>query len=205
MQPRTSALPALISISAWLALALVAGASGRLATLPFPVPQSVLLGLAVVAVVAGTSVAALRAWLDAVDLRALVGVHAVRLVAGSYFLYLSGQGQLSAVFATRAGWGDIAVAVWAVVVVLSGLPATRRHRGPYLAWNAFGLLDFALVVWTAVSVGRPDPAALAVLLRLPLSLLPTFVVPLLIASHVFIFQRLAALARQEGPPAGGPP
>ncbi|MGH7676540.1 MAG: hypothetical protein ACREMV_14835, partial [Gemmatimonadales bacterium] len=90
------------------------------------------------------------------------------------------------------------------VVVLSGLPTTRGHRGVYLAWNAFGLLDFALVVWTAVSVGRADPAALAVLLRLPLSLLPTFVVPLLIASHVFIFRRLAALARQEMPARGQP-
>jgi len=203
MQTRTSTLPVLVPTLTWLALALVVGASGRLATLRFPVPQAIVLGLAAAAVLAGTRVSAVRAWLDAVDLRALVGVHVVRLVAGGYFLYVSGQGQLSAVFATRAGWGDIAAAVGAAVVVLSGLPRTRGHRRGYLVWNAFGLLDFAVVLWTAASVGRQDPASLTVLLRLPSSLLPTFAVPLLIASHVFIFQRLAALGRHDVPPARG--
>jgi hypothetical protein len=35
-----------------------------------------------------------------------------------------------------------------------------------------------------------DPASMAALLRLPLSLLPTFIVPLVIFTHIVIFHRL---------------
>jgi hypothetical protein len=35
-----------------------------------------------------------------------------------------------------------------------------------------------------------NPSAMAALLRFPLSLLPTFLVPLIIISHVVIFSRL---------------
>jgi hypothetical protein len=40
-----------------------------------------------------------------------------------------------------------------------------------------------------------DPASMQALLVLPLSLLPTFLVPLIIASHVLIFARLRRTVR----------
>jgi hypothetical protein len=46
------------------------------------------------------------------------------------------------------------------------------------------------VVVTAARLGLADPASMAALLRLPLSLLPTFLVPLIIASHVILGLRL---------------
>ena len=53
--------------------------------------------------------------------------------------------------------------------------------------------------WLALALGAglsgrvaalQPPASMAALLRLPLSLLPTFLVPLIIASHVQLFRRL---------------
>jgi len=47
------------------------------------------------------------------------------------------------------------------------------------------------VVVTAARLGVADPESMAALLQLPLSLLPTFLVPLIIASHVVLGVRLA--------------
>lgn len=195
------AAPRAVSITglSWLAAALVVGATGQLAALPAPAPQLTLLVLALATIVAGTRLPAFRAWIDALDLRILVGIHAMRVV-GFYFFYLAAAGQLSPPFARNAGWGDIATAAGALALLATGLPRSRAHRAAYLAWNAFGLLDFAVVVATAAWIGSRQPADLAPLLRLPLALLPTFVVPLLIASHVFLFRRLLA-ARSEAVPA----
>lgn len=177
----------------WLALAVLIGASGKFALLPFPVPQVIVLALTIVTVWAGTRVAAVRAWVDALPLRALVAVHAVRFV-GIAFLVLAAQGQLSPIFAEPAAWGDILAAAGALALLASGLPRTRGHRNLYLVWNTFGLLDFVVVVTTAAWVAsRGLVPGMTPLLHLPLSLLPTFLVPLLIASHIFLFRRLRAL------------
>jgi len=54
-----------------------------------------------------------------------------------------------------------------------------------------GLADILFVVVTAARLGVADPESMAALLQLPLSLLPTFLVPLIIASHVILGVRLA--------------
>jgi hypothetical protein len=69
-----------------------------------------------------------------------------------------------------------------------------------LLWNAAGLLDILFVVATASRLALAEPASMSALLRLPLSLLPTFLVPIIIATHVMIFAWLrrpvgAALTR----------
>ena len=181
----------------WLALAVFVAASGRLAAIPFPGPQLVLVALAALALFLGTRVGSVRAWVDAVPLRVLVGVHVVRLV-GFAFLALAARGLLSPVFAERAGWGDIVTAVGAAALVFSGEPRTPRHWAFYLVWNTFGMLDFVNVVGTAAWIGMKGiEPGLAPLVRLPLSLLPTFFVPILIASHVFVYRRLFAMRRES--------
>jgi hypothetical protein len=181
----------------WLAVAVVVAASGRLAAIPFPGPQLVLVGLAALVLFLGTRVGSVRAWVEHVPLRVLVGVHVVRLV-GFAFLALSGRGLLSPVFAERAGWGDIVTALGAAALVLSGDPRTPRHRALYFIWNTFGLLDFVNVVGTAAWIGmRGIEPGLAPLVRLPFSLLPTFFVPILMASHVFVYRGLLAMKRES--------
>ena len=46
------------------------------------------------------------------------------------------------------------------------------------------------MVATAARLAAADPGSMVALLRLPLSLLPTFLVPLIIASHVILGVRL---------------
>jgi hypothetical protein len=73
--------------------------------------------------------------------------------------------------------------------VSNSAPSRRRA---YLVWNLLRLADILFVVATAARLGLADPDSMRTLLRLPLSLLPTFLVPLVIASHVLIARRLAS-------------
>src|SRR5690242_12494398 len=106
---------AVVAVAAWLALVLLAGATGFFARLPFPGPQLIILALVAATLVAATTAPGLRAWIDAVPLRALIGINAFRFV-GITFLVLAARGQISPVFAARAGWGDIAAAALALVL-----------------------------------------------------------------------------------------
>jgi hypothetical protein len=54
----------------------------------------------------------------------------------------------------------------------------------------FGLLDILGVVLTAARLAFRDPASMGALLELPLSLLLTFVVPIIVATHVWMLGRL---------------
>src|SRR2546430_1058598 len=77
------------------------------------------------------------------------------------------------------------------LLLLSGSPPRAGRRAAYILWNVLGLADILFVVVTAARLGVTDPESMAALLRLPLSLLPTFLVPLIIASHMVLGVRLA--------------
>jgi hypothetical protein len=185
----------LAAVAIWFFAAALAGASGVLAHTPFPIPQITILGLTVVTLVATNAVASVRAWIDAVPLRALVAVHAIRFV-GIVFLILAARGQLAQVFADRAGWGDIAAATLALVLVASGIPRTSGHRALYHAWNALGALDLLVALGTATSVTlRGLTPGIEPVLAFPLSTIPLFFIPVLLVGHVLVFRRLVAAGR----------
>lgn len=173
----------------WLALAIGAGATGRVAALRPPAPQLLLAGLTAALLLAGMILPGFRRWLGGLKLRQIVALHLTRFV-GVYFLVLHGRGQLPFAFAVPGGWGDIAVASAALVLVLLVPDLAGRPNWLFL-WNAAGFLDILFVVVTAARLAMADPASMSALVRLPLSLLPTFLVPLIIASHVLLFWRLA--------------
>jgi len=178
-------------LAAWLALAVVAGLTGRTATLQPPAPQLLLGLLTVLVLVAFTTSRNFRQWILGLDLRVFPAFHLIRFV-GIYFLVLHRRGELPYAFAVPGGWGDILVATSALLLLTApGGPA--RQPGLLLGWNLFGLLDILFVVATAARLAFTDPASMAALMRFPLSLLPTFVVPLIIASHVMLFWRLRKL------------
>jgi hypothetical protein len=76
------------------------------------------------------------------------------------------------------------VAVMALAV--AAYPAPRI----IFAWNVVGLIDILLVVATAAGLNLRNPGSMSALTELPLSLLPTFLVPLIIFLHVVIFSRV---------------
>jgi hypothetical protein len=131
----------------------------------------------------------IRVWALNVDVSWPVLLHLTRLFAGAYFLVLCQRGQLPCAFARVAGWGDIVVAILALAVV--GALRTDFAKSLLLIWNTLGLIDIIFVVFSAFRFGLKDWQSMHALREFPLSLLPTFVVPLVIASHVLIFARLA--------------
>jgi len=172
----------------WLGTAFFVGQQLLLQRLPpFGVP-AVVLGLSALLLLAYFRLATVRAWVDALDLRTLVLLHVTRFV-GLYFLVLSRRGVLPSDFAVPGGIGDIIVATLALVVVFAPLADASRERAIRI-WNVIGLVDIALVVLTAVRLDLTNPLQMRVMTYLPLSLLPTFLVPLLIATHIIIYTRL---------------
>jgi hypothetical protein len=176
-------------VTAWLVAALVASYLGVLSLWPPPYPQLVLAGLVLVQMAAVAISRRFRAWLMAVPVDALVALHVSRFV-GAYFLVLHAQGRLPWAFAVPGGWGDIAVATGALVLVLLRRIGRPAPHAAYTVWNVLGLLDILGVVATAVRHALADPASMRPLVELPLSLLPSFLVPLIIFTHLVLLVRV---------------
>lgn len=176
----------------WLITALLVGRFELLAPLIGPAVQGIIFGLTALLLALYFKAPGIRAWIEGLDLRALVLLHTTRFV-GFSFLILAQRGELPRAFAVPAGGGDIIVATGALLVCfLPWTPATRLRA--ITIWNVIGFADIMMVVFTAARLGLQDPAQLLVLTRLPLSLLPTFLVPLIIATHIIIFLRLRRTA-----------
>jgi len=185
-QPRSTPYP-LIGL-VWLVAVIVLGATGQIATLRPPAPQLVLVGLTVALLLAGTLLPGFRIWLAGINLRQLVALHITRFV-GIYFLILYGRGELPFEFAVPGGWGDIVIATGALGLVLL-VPDLTARRSWLFTWNLLGLADILFVVGTAARLGFTQPESLAALLQLPLCIVPLFLVPIIISSHVLLFTRL---------------
>jgi len=184
----------LLGAGLWLLAAYLVGASGLIRFVRPPVPQLVIVGLTAAILVLFWTPTPFRRWALAVDIRALVAIHVTRFV-GIYFLVLYARGELPYPFAVPGGWGDIAVATSAVAVLYAASPDTTTGRRIIMSWNVFGLWDILFVVVTAIRLAVADPPSMGALLVLPLSLLPTFLVPIIIATHIIIFTRLRTRAR----------
>jgi len=190
MLSRSVSRPVILTLALWFSGAVAIGVSGILSSIRPPMPQVLIAVLTIATLSAVFVVPVFRRWADGVEHRALVALHLTRFV-GVYFLILARQGALSLKFAMPAGYGDILVATLAVCLILIGGPATKWRRGLYLAWNSLGLVDILLVVGNAARVGMSDPQSMQPLLRFPLNLLPIFLVPLIITSHIILFRRLS--------------
>lgn len=179
---------------AWLAAALALGGSGAMAGLPLTPP--VVAGVVTAAALLALSFAdRARAAILERGPAPLIALHLVRF--GAIASVAPGDGFLPRGFAVRAAWGEVAVALAAITLLLAAVPAdTRGRRVGLAAWNVFGLVQILVVMGMATRLaiaGMPtDPFT-----RLPMSLLPTFLVPLFVASHVLLFVWLRRA------PAGG--
>ncbi len=170
-------------------LAFVAGATGRVARLEPPAPQLVLLGLTLLALALVTLNRSIRDWVEALDTRSIVAFHVLRLVAGLAFLIMYMRGLLPGAFARTRRLGRChrgGARGDAPPHAAAGVEGGRA----YAAWNLLGFADIIFVVFTAARLGLANPASMGALLQLPLSLLPTFLVPLIIVSHIVLLRRL---------------
>lgn len=177
----------------WFAAALVAGAAGVFHTPPGVPPVAIAVaGLLPPVLVAGLLLvsARFRAWAGALDLRVLTMLQAWR-IAGFAFIALWAHGTLPAGFAVPAGFGDVLVGMTAPLVAMSVIGRGRWARRAFYGWTFFGVADLVVamtlgVLHTNSPLGLlagtdPDIDVMAVL---PMSLIPTFGVPLTLVLHV---------------------
>ena len=190
-----SAMRAGAIVALWFLLAAAFAARGLFTVLRPPGPQLMIAGLVVVAWLATRRISWLGAWTDMVDPRVLVLPHLFRAVAAVGFLQATTRGELPAGFALPAAWGDLAVAVLAALLLCAGAIRTRYHARAWQVWNILGLVDIVLVVANAARFGMANPAAMTPMLRLPLALLPSFLVPIVFVTHALLFNRLASTVR----------
>jgi hypothetical protein len=192
-------------IAAWLAFSLTASALhlyvAKPSQPPLPILLAVVVPLAAFLVWMGIS-PGFRRFVLSLDPRVLTLMHAWRL-GGFAFLTLYTYGILPGLFALPAGLGDMAIGATAPFIALGWMGAS--HRRAFLRWQVLGILD--LVV--AVSMGAltsffapvgPRPFAMSVL---PLSLIPTFAVPLLLILHIICIAQ--ARSWKESPYAAARP
>ena len=186
-----SSRPFLTFVGLWFVAACVAGLTGRVAAMTPPLPQVIIGAMTLALILSGALHPGLRAWLTQVNLRGFVAFHLTRYV-GIAFLVLYERGQMSGEFAVTAGWGDIVAATGALAIVLF-LRDPMSKPSLLALWNALGLADILLVVITATRIALHSPEGVQALLVFPMSLVPTFMVPLVIASHVLVLWRLRRL------------
>ena len=115
--------------------------------------------------------------------RVLTWVQSLRLV-GFVFLVLATYGILPGFFALSAGWGDIAIGATAAFVGLK--LATPAHRKSFIAWQLLGMADLINAVALGALAKTIDPHGIPTdaMTVLPLSLIPTFAVPLFMMLHI---------------------
>jgi hypothetical protein len=174
----------IVFFAIWLIVVLLLSLVGVLHSLPIPMPL-LGAGLALLLLAALIAWPSWRAKALAGGLKPLVGFHLVRFV-GIYFLWLYSLGILPRNFAQPAGWGDIIVAVLAIALLL--LPDYRAagRRLFFILWNILGLLDILMVMAIATRLAIADPGFRNGFASLPLSTLPLFVVPVVVATHALM-------------------
>ena len=176
-------------LGAWLCFALAVGVAGSFRNGSAGMVALTVWGSAALVLLACWKIPFVRNWAATVDLRRVIALHLTRFV-GLYFLILAQRGRLPLGFARPAGVGDVLIA--SAAVVLLAAPGLRSWQKLLRLWNFIGFIDIIFVAFSALRFGLQDWQSMAALRTLPLILLPTFFVPLIIASHVLIFIRLTA-------------
>ena len=175
----------------WLGAVVVLGAAGVFAGAPGMPPLPIFAGAVVPLVLFGAAwrtSKAFREFLLAIDVRVIVAVQAWRY-AGFGFFALYASHVLPGLFAWPAALGDMAIGITAPfwIARLTQNPDAIASRG-FRLWNGLGILDFVIAFSTAtvssmllVTDTLPSMAPVA---RLPLLLIPAFMVPLFAMLHV---------------------
>jgi hypothetical protein len=197
-----------VILAAWFLVVLGAGYAGAFEAGPTRPPLAVLVAFVAPPLIFAAFYRASRGFRDlvlAIDLRLLTAVQSWRVV-GAMFLVFYAFGLLPGLFAWPAGVGDLAVGLAAPFVLMAMLRGSQTWRRQALWLNVAGLIDFVGAIGTGAlssgsSIGLVAGGATHVSLgSLPLSLIPTFAVPLWTIFHIL---SLLQLARMKGTVSAG--
>jgi len=185
----------------WVIGTIVLAASGLLATNDLLMPVMIFIPVAGFAL-AWRSSPTFRSTVLSLDTGILVILHSWRML-GLGFLFLYAHDVLPGLFAGLAGLGDAMTAAGATLIGINLLRGKEVTKQAVKRWNNFGFLDFLIAITVGTTLrsnllGRDittDPLAF-----LPLSLIPTLIVPFFMISHLIIFLQLHE--QKQGFPTG---
>jgi hypothetical protein len=175
----------------WVFGTIVLAASGLLATNDLLMPALIFIPVAGFALTYRSN-PGFRSYVLSLDTGILVILHSWRML-GLGFLFLYAHNVLPGLFAGLAGVGDAMAAAGATLIGIRLLRGKEVSKQALQRWNSFGFLDFlvAVTVGTALRSAwlggeiTTDPLA-----SLPLSLIPTLIVPFYMITHLIIFLQL---------------
>lgn len=106
-------------------------------------------------------------------------------VLGGVFVILVSRNVLPSVFGLPAGWGDTFIGVTALLVAWAWSSGSRSGKVAFVLWNVLGMLDLVIAVTMGAlaSVLQPGTITMDPIRTFPLSLVPTFAVPLSFILH----------------------
>jgi hypothetical protein len=194
------------ALALWLGAVVFLASRGAFVGSPGSPPLPIFLGLVIPLAVffaAYFGSGAFRNFILAADLRLVSAIQAWRW-AGFGFLSLYAIGVLPWLFAFPAGLGDMAIGVTAPWIVLGlirnpSFAASRR----YAMWNVLGIVDLVVAVsmgtlcsgffpGITAFVGNVTTSSMA---RLPLVLIPAYLVPFFLMLHFTALVQARQLAR----------
>lgn len=123
--------------------------------------------------------------------------------AGIAFVALAAYGILPKLFASAAGYGDIVIGLTAFLALNL---ATPEHRGSFILWQLLGIADLvnALLLGTLSGVIDPHGIPTSAMTVLPMSLIPTFGVPLFLIFHIICIAQALRWPKRLPSAAGVP-
>lgn len=175
----------------WVFGSIVLAASGVLATNDLLMPALIIIPVAGFVLAYRTN-PAFRSYALSLDTGILVILHSWRML-GLGFLFLYAHDVLPGMFAWLAGLGDALAAAGATLIGINLLRGRTVSKRALQMWNGFGLLDFliAVTVGTALrSAWFGGEITTDQMAFLPLSLIPTLIVPFYMITHLVIFLQL---------------
>jgi hypothetical protein len=125
-------------------------------------------------------------------------------IAGFVFLVLYTYSILPGQLALPAGWGDIAIGATAPLVALK--LANPNHRKSFIVWQLLGITDLVNAVGMGVAARfiNPHGIATSAMTVLPMSLIPTFAVPLFMILHFICIAQARQWQEQQYPRVAEP-
>jgi len=169
---------------------------------PIPLGLAVLIPIAIFAIWSATS-QPFRQFLLSLNPSTLTFVQAWR-IARFVFLVLYTYSILPGQLALPAGWGDIAIGATAPLVALK--LTNPNHRKGFIVWQLLGITDLVNAVGMGVAARfiNPHGIATSAMTVLPMSLIPTFAVPLFMILHFICIAQARQWQEQTYPRVAEP-
>ena len=175
----------------WLGLVFTLGAAGAFAPAPGQPPLPIFVGFAVPRIgyaIAYRTSASFRAFVLGLGPVLTTSIQAWRF-GGLAFIALLTYDVLPGAFAWPAGLGDIAIGATApaFALAIARNPRLAASRG-FVVWNLLGILDLVVAIGSGTLIAwfglGANPASMSAMPRLPLVLIPAFLVPIFVMLHI---------------------